>query len=227
MKKLIKSIPFFGPMVVAIKRKLFPHEDRFCGSERYWKGRYQTGGTSGDGSHGRLAEFKAEVLNAFVETHEVSSVMEFGCGDGNQLRLATYPSYLGFDISQKAIELCCNLFADDSTKSFKLANDYDGEKAELTLSLDVIYHLIEDEVFDRYMERLFDSSTKFVAIYSSNSDRQQPDQPPHVRHRCFTDWIAKNEADWKLVVHIPNRYPFSGDNRSGSHADFHIYGMQP
>lgn len=49
---------------------------------------------------------------------------------------------------------------------------YANETADLTLSLDVIYHLIEDNVFFTYMDRLFDSSTKFVIIYSLNTDRQ-------------------------------------------------------
>ncbi|TAT59972.1 hypothetical protein EGM92_29840 [Enterobacter cloacae] len=32
-------------------------------------------------------------------------MMEFGCGDGNQLSLADYPRYTGFDISDHAIQL--------------------------------------------------------------------------------------------------------------------------
>jgi hypothetical protein len=45
------------------------------------------------GSYGKFAAFKAEVLNAFVQEMRVDTVIEFGCGDGNQLTLARYPLF--------------------------------------------------------------------------------------------------------------------------------------
>ncbi len=198
----------------------------FSGSEAYWKSRYKSHGNSGAGSYNRLAEFKADVLNDFVASHQMRTVIEYGCGDGNQLKLAQYPSYVGFDVSPDAIDICQSIFLKDSTKLFKLVNQYAGEKAELTLSLDVIYHLVEDSVFSTYMSRLFDSSTRYVVIYASNTDQQQPDQSPHVRHRCFSNWVETHRGKWRLIQHIPNKYPFSGDEKSGSFADFFIYEKQ-
>ena len=70
--------------------------------------------------------------------------MEFGCGDGNQLSLADYPSYVGLDVSKTAVRLCQRRFADDLSKSFFL---YDSAcftdraglfTADLAVSLDVI-----------------------------------------------------------------------------------------
>ena len=58
----------------------------------YWERRYRLGMTSGPGSAGKLASFKADVLNEFVRDNGVQSVIEFGCGDGTQLTLAKYPS---------------------------------------------------------------------------------------------------------------------------------------
>lgn len=83
----------------------------FPGSKQYWIERYEAGRTSGAGSYNELAEFKAEIINAFVVEHGIDSVMEFGCGDGNQLRLASYPSYTGFDANPRAVELCRDIFA--------------------------------------------------------------------------------------------------------------------
>lgn len=180
---------------------------------------------SGRGSYGRLAEFKAETLNAFVRQHRVSNVVEYGCGDGNQLRLADYPAYVGFDISAEALSLCREIFRGDPTKSFRLLSEYAGEKADLALSLDVIYHLIEDEVFESYMKRLFDSSDRFVIIYSSNTEQQDQRIAPHVTHRKFTKWIEENVRAWKLIRHIPNKYPYSAHDNTGSFSDFYIYGL--
>lgn len=132
----------------------------FPGSEQYWIERYEAGRTSGAGSYKELAEFKAEIINAFVAKHSVGSVMEFGCGDGNQLKLADYPAYTGFDVSPRAVELCRDMFRSDDTKRFALMEEYEGQTAQLTLSLDVVYHLIEDEVFESYMKTLFGAAER-------------------------------------------------------------------
>ncbi len=188
----------------------------FQGSNDYWIRRYRKGRTSGGGSYGRLAEFKAKVLNEFVESQGIKAVIGFGCGDGNQLTLATYPSYLGFDISPHAIDRCRSLFAQDATRRFSLMQDYQGQTAPLTQSLDVLYHLVEDEVFEPYMQRLFAASTEHVIIYSSNSTENPDGQGQHVRHRRFTDWVEVNLPHWELTRHLPNAYPFEGDVREGS-----------
>ena len=54
-------------------------------SDQLWEKRYAKGGNSGAGSYGKLAVYKAKVLNEFIEENknEVNSVVEFGCGDGN------------------------------------------------------------------------------------------------------------------------------------------------
>jgi len=223
MKHIIKNIPVVGQAARRIYRMCINPSKPFQGSESYWKNRYDAGGNSGDGSYNQLAEFKAVILNKFVFENGITSVIEYGCGDGNQLNLAQYPKYIGFDVSPNAISMCLRLFSNDGTKTFKLMEAYAGETAELTLSLDVIYHLIEDGVFADYMIRLFDSSERFVVIYSSDTDENPNGTAVHVRHRNFSMWIASNRADWKLIDHIPNKYPFKGDNKSGSFANFYIY----
>lgn len=221
MKSNSKNIPFIGPMIRKIKTKR--SSKRFQGSKNYWIQRYKSGRSSGAGSYNKLAQFKAEVLNAFVKEHDISSLIEYGCGDGNQLTMADYPSYIGFDVSPKAIASCEKVFRTDPSKSFHLMDEYNGETAPLTISLDVIYHLIEDEVFEAYMRRLFDSSQRFVIIYSSNTDANLTETAPHVRHRKFTAWVAANYPRWRLKTHIPNKYPFKGSVKEGSFADFFIY----
>jgi hypothetical protein len=182
----------------------------FPGSEAYWVDRYAGGGSSGRGSYGIYAEFKAEVLNAFIVEHGVTSVIEFGCGDGNQLSLGVYPRYRGFDVSEHAIAACRALFSDDESKSFAPLADYAGEKADLVLSLDVIYHLVEDEIFDSHMRTLFGAAERFVIIYSSNSDDLRRSYKSHVRHRRFTDWIGDNLPNWNLQERIANPHRGTG-----------------
>ena len=217
LKQSIARIPLIGD----VARKIYYKVNPFPGSQSYWDQRYKSGLTSGEGSYGKLARFKADILNEAVREHTIKSVIEYGCGDGNQLKLAQYPQYLGFDVSPAALCLCECQFIDDTTKKFHLMSDYAGETADLTLSLDVIYHLVEDEIYAPYMHRLFQSATRFVIIYSSN-DLQNTDAT-HVRHRKFTDWIDANTTKWTLLNHIPNIFPHQKDNKKGSFADFYIY----
>jgi SAM-dependent methyltransferase len=196
----------------------------FAGSTPYWEKRYARGGRSGAGSYGKLAEFKARILNDFVTDQGVQTVLEFGCGDGNQLTLANYPRYHGLDVSEKAISACRERFSNDPSKTFELLKDYSGKTAELVLSLDVIYHLVEDKIFELHMRSLFTAAGRFVSIYSSNADHVHGDGPSvHVRHRRFTAWVDEHAQDWKLLSHIPNEYPFRGDTRTGSFADFYFF----
>ncbi len=198
-------------------------KNNFPDSNKYWTQRYAEGGNSGAGSYGKFARFKAEVINKFVSQREIKSVIEFGCGDGNQLKLANYSRYLGFDISKTAIDLCRETFKADSSKSFKLIDEYQGERADLTLSLDVLFHLIEDEIFESYMMRLFTASDKYVIVYSSNTDKNEESEASHVKHRHFTRWIENHLDEWRLIEHIPNKYPYKGNYLEGSFADFYIY----
>lgn len=194
----------------------------FPGSAAYWERRYKTGGNSGSGSYGRLALFKASVINDFVERHRIRKVVELGCGDGNQLRLGNYPTYLGYDISTTAVERCRSLFQNDPSKRFLLYSaDFQLENADLTMSLDVIFHLVEDSVFHAYMSKLFDCSTRFVIIYSSN---ESGNQIFHERTRLFTEWIKLHRQDFQLIQFIQNPYTYTADNEDNtSQSDFYIY----
>lgn len=201
-------------------------EDRFPGSYKYWENRYRSGGNSGSGSYGALAEFKADFLNTFVAKESIQSVVELGCGDGAQLALAGYPRYVGFDVTKSAVTMCIVKNRDDSTKSFFL---YDPEcfadpggifRADLSLSLDVIYHLIEDAVFDAYMKHLFGASARFVVIYSSDHDEVISNA--HIRHRNFSQIVETRFPSWKLVWREPQHFPDpSGQN--GSFCDFFVF----
>jgi SAM-dependent methyltransferase len=226
LKELVRRIPILGDLTRSIYWRLLASDDKpqpVPESTAYWQRRYLAGGHSGVGSYGFFAEFKADVVNNFVATHSIHTVIEFGCGDGHQLSLAKYEKYLGLDVSREAVSKCKALFKTDKGKSFRLMSEYKGEKADLALSLDVIFHLVEDSIFEEYMQMLFEASNRYVIIYSSDLDDNRGFDGAHVRHRKFTRWVSENVENWKLVEHIPNRYPYRGDYRTGSFADFFIY----
>lgn len=231
LKNFIKSIPLVGPAASRLSQlPAFARARRlaFPGSAAFWEAVYRKGDTSGPGSYGRLAEFKAEVVNEFVQSRKIRSVIEFGCGDGSQLRLGKYPEYVGVDVAASSVHRCSALFANDATKRFYLADALPRDLGpfDLALSLDVIYHLIEDSAFDLYMRRLFVVARRSVVIYSSNY--VGPGEGSHVQHRKFTDWIAHNARDWQQEGFVGNRFPFDARHPDQtSFADFYFFGRRP
>ncbi len=230
LKSILKAVPVFGPALAAAVRRIKPAANEFTPppipfehSESYWEQRYAAGGNSGSGAYNHLAKYKAEIVNEFVDKHEMTSVIEFGSGDGNQLSLARYPNYTGVDVSPTVIAKARAQFADDPSIRFIHTSELTPDtKADLSISLDVIYHLVEDDVFDLYMRRLFDAARKAVIIYASNEDKGWKD--PHVRHRKFTDWIEKNRPDFIFMSRVPNRYPYDAKKPDDtSFSDHHIF----
>jgi hypothetical protein len=226
--KLIRSIVSSSPVIEKVAGWVYRTTAKlvkFPGSKNYWEKRYASGGDSGTGSYNALAGFKAEVINAFVEKQNIKSLIEFGCGDGNQLALSKYPSYMGLDVSITILNACIDKFKNDSTKSFYLYDSnafHDNHhlfKADVSMSLDVIYHLVEDHVFDKYMRHLFAAAERYVIIYSSNFETEQV---YHERDRKFTDWVDGNQPLWKLKDKVENKFKGT-DLTFASKADFYIY----
>lgn len=175
-------------------------------STTYWEERYKNGGNSGAGSYHHLAEFKANVLNNYFSRNPKVKVVEYGCGDGNQLSMLRVSEYIGYDVSSTIIAQNMERFKKDSTKHFRCIGDdmTEFEKADVVLSMDVIFHLVSDDVYERYMQRLFTHpGASCVIIYSTNTDRIRA---PHVRDRKILPYIGERFPDWELFKRLSNPY---------------------
>lgn len=194
-------------------------------STDYWRDRYEVGGNSGAGSYGRLAAYKADIVNALVRDKGVKSVIEFGSGDGNQCSLLTVDVYTGVDISERVVEACRARFAD--RQGWRFLSDAEFRvtpvRADLSMSLDVIYHLIEDQVFERYMTDLFGASSRFVLVYSSDHDAATNAQ--HVRHRAYSSWVQSFAPEFTLVKTFEHPFPMAdgADKKNTSFAAFKLF----
>jgi len=83
-------------------------------SSNYWENRYKQNGNSGAGSYGILATFKSTVINNFIKEHDIKSIIDYGVGDGNQLKLFDFKhiQYTGLDVSKTIIDKCKVEFKD-------------------------------------------------------------------------------------------------------------------
>lgn len=177
----------------------------------YWDERYKKGQTSGLGTHhGDLKQFKIDTINNIIDEYNINSIYDIGCGDGHQIKdLNPNVRYTGTDISPTSIKACSDMYKHDANKIFidYTKSDTVGEH-DMSMSLDVIYHITDDTDFFRYLEKLLCS--KIVLIYSSNFDNARTE---HVRHRKFTDHIKTH----KLIKTIEHGYEHL------SSASFYLY----
>ena len=152
----------------------------------YWNERYRSGKGSGQGSLGPAGLWKAKHVNELV----VGSVLDLGCGDGQQAALFSFDDYLGVDASREALKLAAG---NCPTREFRLLEGV-VEPRDTHLSLDVIYHLVNDKDYNAYMSMLFAAKQR-VIVYSSDFNQYGA---KHVRHRRFSDDIPKG---WQEAEH--------------------------
>jgi hypothetical protein len=182
-------------------------------SAGYWEARYRSGGTSGAGSRGRLLAYKTALVNALIEDNRIGSVIDLGVA-----------TYTGLDVAPTTLARCAARFADRPGWRFlPLAAAAAAPMAELGLSLDVIFHLTEDDAYAAHLALLFARASRLVAIYASNAEQSWPAR--HVRHRRFTADVAATQPGWRLLAHLPNPCPYDpAREQDTSFADFFVYG---
>lgn len=202
----------FAKMLKMIRRLRYP------GSLRYWEKRYAKGGRSGSGSLGKVALFKAGFLNELVRRYGIRSVVELGCGDGDQLAMAEYPVYRGLDIAPTAVAMCRERFAGDQSKRFEV---YDPEHfmaekyaAEMAISLEVIFHLTEENIYRAYMRHLFALGKRWVVVFASNAKDITGGVYPHFRLR---EWLPDVPEGWVLRERLACPY------QEGIVSDFWVF----
>lgn len=147
-------------------------------SINYWKGRANW---SGAGSRGALLDFKTNFVNNFIKDNEVSSVLDFGCGDMHFAKQLSVDEYVGVDIVDRAIP------SDVASKNFKLVvkrfdEVQEDREFDLCMAIDVLYHIVRGE--EDYLESLLDNmilhSSKYLLIYAQDSDQNILGESEHV-----------------------------------------------
>lgn len=180
----------------------------------YWEYRYAAGGDSGAGSKGFNYEFKRDYINHIIKRYDLRTIVDFGCGDGQQLReVLLEPSvergpkpvleeYYGIDVAPTAIKWCHELYTTWPMYHFDLLKDAQLGQYDLALSLDVLYHVISYEAYLAYLRRLF-APSRYVLLYANNTLRLSPTSP-HMLFRDNLEEIKKLNLKTELVERQPN-----------------------
>lgn len=176
----------------------------------YWDNNYKTNGTSGAGSYGLLAEFKAEVINALIKEHQIQRVIEFGCGDGNQLQYINYPEYLGLDVASSAVQLCAERFKEDQSKSFMLYRpglffNKGYFQADMTVCIDVLYHITDEHDFRCTLHDILQASTNLIVLYTKITGENIPQVICTIKDRDIFHYLAEY-PEFQLKDIVPQRH---------------------
>jgi len=193
------------------------------GSGSNWIDQYAQGEPSG--ADDRLDKTEADFLNAFVASNNVYSVIDFSSGDGAQLSYFTFPQYSRFDISKSSVASAQE--AIQSRKNYRVSHlsEYDGERADLTISLNAKKHLTQDSVYVDTLARVFRASDRYVIISNSNAKATTADKD--AEHREFISWVKVNQPEFQLVAHFVNPYPPVNDSTIQPFSRIYIFHKQP
>ncbi len=160
----------------------------------YWNERYRKGWSSGVGSEGNNARIKAGIVNRWIAENAIKSVVDWGCGDGTTLsHLEGFDHYTGVDVSEVILRTNAAKFPG---LSFVRLDPRNYLRADMALSMDVLFHQIEDDEFHRHLDQLFSSARKAVVIGSTDDDRGRTAK--HVMRRAFTPVVAYRFPQWRL-----------------------------
>jgi hypothetical protein len=172
----------------------------------YWNNRYKNGGNSGEGSHGQYANWKSHILESFFAAKNISTLTDLGCGDfQNKDAFLKLAQYHGYDVSNWQIRKLKKKHGRKRFKFHQIKTDRDYlriTKSEMSLSMDVILHLVDDEDYSQYMRALFNSSTNYVGILNTSTESNSTQMAWHNKFRDENLWINNNCRDWILIERI-------------------------
>ena len=151
-----------------------------------------------------------ENLVRIVSTLEVRSILDVGCGSGENLSgLAAADRYelTGIDVSGKALELARQRVPDARFLQMDVQHEALSEKFDLVTSLQVVEHLPDDVSAIQNMARM---ARKYVLI-STVQGRMRPSEIKigHVRNYSDTELHRKLEMAGLEVVDVSRwGFPF-------------------
>jgi hypothetical protein len=164
----------------------------------YWENRYASGGTSGKGSQGLLAQEKATTVNLLLRQYEITSVLDIGSGDGVVASMIEADDYLGVEPSRTARGLAR---ARNPLRSFVPLDAAEPRAAHL--SLDVLHHLTDDTAYREHMTLLFSAHRLVIIWVASWSDA------PTATHSKHRRWQRDVPAEWSQgpsFIAVPNSF---------------------
>lgn len=158
----------------------------------YWDNRYASGGNSGLGSIGKHKEWKWNTLNNNIEN--ITNIIDVGCGDLSFMDNHTIENYTGIDISNTIIE--ANKTKHPEWKFICSSADkrISGLKGDVVFCHDVLFHIVDDEVYNNIILNLIEYSNKYISIFTWHKNPlkrmfRSTDNDSYQAYRDFSKYI--------------------------------------
>lgn len=151
----------------------------------FWNERYRNEPWlgSGPGSRGSAASYKDALMNHFIGSGSIASILDVGCGDCCWINDSaawlqnSEVRYLGLDISETVIESNRKRLSMLSFDCFNLLSSDLPDDFDLVVCFDVLIHQCERESFELALERLLSSIHKYGLISYITSKATSPVLP--------------------------------------------------
>lgn len=154
-------------------------------SDKFRDDRYIHWGNSWEWSYWLNARYKADFINKFIKEHGIDTAVEIGCWDWANLWMYDVFEYTWYDVSYFIIEKCKDMYKNDNWKRFFVNDDNTKfQKAELSLCLDVLYHIFPQDRFEKMIDKVIEAWEKYVIIYTK------------IRISPREDWSCINDYDF-------------------------------
>lgn len=163
----------------------------------YWDTRYKRGDSSGFGSVGKLREFKWDIINKYAGN--VNEVIDVGCGDLSFWEGRNCSKYSGIDISPTIIDRNKKI-----RKNWKFICSPADVKIDISsnivLCLDVLFHIMDDDIYLKILNNLMSYSNNLVFIYTWKINPFL--NINHLKNRFINLLLKENELNDKRLVKI-------------------------
>lgn len=151
----------------------------------FWNERYENDAWlgSGPGSRGLAAAYKKIILNHFIDSGMVSSILDVGCGDccwiheSDRWLQDASVRYLGLDISEVAINTNRDNFPTLGFEVFDLLSSDLPKGFDLVVCFDVLIHQCLQNSFNEALRNLLTSIEKYGLISYLTPGLKEPILP--------------------------------------------------
>jgi hypothetical protein len=130
----------------------------------YWNHRYASGLTSGQGSVGRLRDFKWKIINKHIP--HLDNVIDVGCGDLRFWDAISCANYTGIDISDIVIERDKIVRSNWKFICSPAEDLIRGLQDENVICLDMLFHIMNEDTFVKILNNLCAYSRTNIFIYN-------------------------------------------------------------
>lgn len=134
----------------------------------YWEQRYKNGGNSGEGSRGKHREWKWSILNKYI--NGIDNIVDVGCGDLAFMEGIDAINYTGIDISQTMVARNTKIKPEWNFILSSADIKIDGVKGDVVFCHDMLFHIMDDDIYEKILENLIAYSNEYISIFTWNKN---------------------------------------------------------